>query len=199
LSLYLEAKESLFFFQSNRKASMEFSKNPFLDPYSVPPSGKLANENERLFRVRVPEIQTLIYESTDRPLLLSSVPVSSNLNTRNAIASEPAATDAGNVGIGLDISLLTMGAQPTSPIPKESSSIRSGQTMGRQIPTNMHEARNMLHLISPLRTGKKNEAFNIGELKQVARNLNIPTSGKKEELANRIRSSIVEFFNLPNE
>jgi hypothetical protein len=173
--------------------------NPFLDPYDTPVGGQLASPGQPLQQLAVPPIQTLIYQTDRSATSLAMVSVESALKEEDVTPSQPTTTEADNVGIGLDINLLTTGAQQPTTTPSTVGSqqpVTTGQTMGRQIPTNMHEARGMLHLISPLRTGRKNEAFNIGELRQIARNLNIPTSGKKEELANRIRGAIIEFFNL---
>jgi len=174
-------------------ASSLVSTNPVLDYQTMVRRGVLVNRGQPLQKIVVPPIRTLIYESTDKIPSLAMVTVQTALAAENVILNRDAETDATNVGIGLDISLLTLGSQAPSQI---SSTMGDGRITGRQIPTNMHEARAVINQISPTRAGAKNEAYGITELRQIARNLNIAASGKKEELANRIRKEVMEFFNL---
>jgi hypothetical protein len=173
-------------------------QNPFLDPFSTPQGGIVAAPGQPLRRLQVPSIQTLVFKTTENTGNLAAVNVSDALVRAGITPRQPVLFRDETIGIELNLNLF--GATPavaetTSQV--TAADIQTGQVVGRSIPTNFREARSVLHLITAQRTGSRNVAFNINELKRIARNLDLPANGNKDVLANRIRTSIIDFYNLP--
>ena len=96
-----------------------------------------------------------------------------------------------NEAVGIELDLKMFGGGTTVP-----QTGTGPQTLKRRLPTNHAEARDMLPLIQETRSGKKVNAFNVNELKIIARNLNEPTTGNKTDLARRIRAAVMKFYNI---
>ena len=62
------------------------------------------------------------------------------------------------------------------------------------LPTNVAEAQNNLDLITRRLYTENNRNYNLGELKQIAHNLRLPSDGNRERLVNRIRDYINEYY-----
>ena len=171
-------------------------QNPFLDPFNIPKGGSVVKLGQPLSKIQVPNIQTLVYKTAELSGNLAVVDVSEALNKAGITPREPVLFKDETVGIELNISLF--GAPPSTQQTQSdiSPAITTGQTIGRRIPNNYREARDMLHLITAQRTGSKNIAFNINELKQIAKNLHLQANGNKDALAARIRTAVIELFNL---
>ena len=171
-------------------------QNPFLDPYSTPQGGISSITGQPLPRLQIPIIQTLIYRTEETRGTLSLVDVRETLAQAGITPREPVLIRDEAVGIELNLNLFGAGLHtPTAPV----STGLSAQTLGRQIPTTFREAHSVLNLITPQRSGSKNTAYGINELKQIARNLNIPSTGNKDVLANRIRTEIIQYFGLASQ
>lgn len=173
-------------------------QNPFLDPFSTPQGGTVANQGQPLSRLQIPQIQTLVFKTTENSGNLAAVNVSNALLRAGITPRQPVLIRDETIGIELNLNLFgtsaTVGETPSQITPAE---LQTGQVVGKIIPTNFREARSVLHLITAQRSGSRNVAFNINELKKIARNLDLPATGNKDVLAHRIRTAIIEFFNLP--
>lgn len=66
----------------------------------------------------------------------------------------------------------------------------------KKIPTNLKEAYDVLHLISNERKSKSNPVFDNAQLKEIAKNLNLLPTGKKEEIVARIRKAVSDYMQL---
>lgn len=88
-----------------------------------------------------------------------------------------------DVGTQLNVGLLTA----MQPAPAAAS-------VGRFIPRTPKETRKVLHLIQGDTTGRNNDNYTQKELSQIARNLDLVSSGRKRELAARITNTIKSFF-----
>lgn len=174
-------------------------QNPFLDPYSAPQGGRMANPGQPLQRLQIPPIQTLVRKTTETSGSLAMVDVSDVLNRAGITPREPVLVQDEQIGIQLNLSLFTTAISNQTPSQVTPAELQTARGVGRRVPTNYREARDVLHLIVPQRTGSRNDAFNINELKRIARNLNLAATGNKDVLANNIRSEIIRFFNLPNQ
>ena len=173
-------------------------QNPFLDPFSTPQGGSVAAPGQPLSRIPIPAIHTLVFKTTEDSGNLAAVNVSDALLRAGITPRQPVLIRDETVGIELNLNLFgtaaTSGEMTAQVTPAE---LQTGQVVGKIIPTNFREARTVLHLITAQRTGSRNVAFNINELKKIARNLDLPANGNKDVLANRIRTAIIEFYNLP--
>ena len=168
---------------------------PFMNPRSLPPSGRITGQNEPLFRIQVPLIQTLVSKSTSSNENLGAVNVSDVLLRAGITPRQPVRIRDETIGIELNLNLTgnSSGSISGQISPAE---LQTGQTMGKFVPTTLREARDALHMITAQRKGTTNRAFAIGELKTIARNLDLSSTGSKDILANRIRSHVIEVFNL---
>ena len=171
-------------------------QNPFLDPFSTPQGATTALPGQPLSRIQIPPIRTLVRKTIDSTGSLTMVNVGEALNRAGITPRETVLVRDETIGIELNLSLFGTAIQEQTPSEVTPSEIQTGQVVGRRIPTNYREARDVLHLIVAQRTGSRNEAFNINQLKMIAKNLNIQSTGNKDVLANRIRTSIIEFYNL---
>jgi hypothetical protein len=175
-------------------AAQTIAVNPFLDPYSTPPGGRLSQVGQPLNPLQLPPIHTLIRIPTGATGALTLVNVGEALS--RVTPRENFVVRDETVGIELNLSLFgaaMTGQAPGGITPVE---LQTGQTVGRIIPTNFREARENLHLITAQRTGSRNVTYNINELRRIARNLDLPSNGNKDVLAARIRSAVIEFFNI---
>lgn len=157
------------------------------------------NPGQPLRRIEIPSVNTLINKPLTTTAPISMVEVGERLRQAGITPKEPVLHKDEAVGIELSLNLFSSNAAPQIMSQTNTIDITSGvqgQIVGRYIPTNPKEAKDMLHLISTQRTGKKNGAFGINELKKIARNLDLPATGNKEDIANRIRTHIISFFNL---
>ncbi len=180
-----------------RSSQTGLFQNPFLDPYAVPQGGVASTAGSPLTRLQIPPVETLVYKTGETTGRLSMVNVSEALTRAGLIPQEPVLVRDETVGIELNLNLF--GAALQSPSQVTPMGTAPAQTMGRQIPKDMREARNVLHMITPARAGTKNAAFGITELKQIARNLDLPATGNKDFLANSIRTAIIEYFGLTSQ
>lgn len=125
-------------------------------------------------RIVLPDIETIVYRQStadeELPMVRRTSPTS----------PIPATTD---VGIHLDIGLLT-----TTPIRRTTSAV------GKYIPRTPQETADVLHLITSEKSSHRSQNFNQKELSQIARNLNIQSSGCKSTLVKRITDHIKNFF-----
>lgn len=169
------------------------SSTPFLTLGSVPQSGRITGPNEPLSRIQVPLIQTLVSKSTNGNQDLGTVNVNDILLRAGITPRQPVRIKDETIGIELSLNL---GGNSSSSAQISPAELQTGQTMGKFVPTNLREARDALHMITSQRKGTTNRAFAIGELKTIARNLDLPSTGSKDILANRIRSHVIEFFHL---
>lgn len=164
--------------------------NPYLDPYLDLPGGKSSVVGQSLTPLSIPPVQTLLSKRGKPIGNLNMVQVTDTLARAGIVPEEPVYVREENVGIELNLNLYGAAAPSTT----QASGLDMGHAVGRSIPKDFREARNVLQLIVPSRSGSKNTAFNIGELRQIARNLNLPSSGNKEAIANRIRSAVIAYF-----
>lgn len=178
------------------RAEIVLLQNPFLDPYSVPQGGKVAGLGERLIQIQVPAIQTLVYKTTNTSGYLAAVNVSEALLKAGITPRQPILIRDETIGIELNLNLLGTGSVSGVTSAQMTPAELQGQTVGKVIPRNVREARNVLHMITAQRTGTTNRSFDINELKKIARNLDLPSTGNKDVLANRIRTHIIDYFNL---
>lgn len=175
-------------------AQQTIAVNPFLDPYNTPQGGRLSLVGQQLKPLEIPPIRTLIQKPTDTTGTLTFVNISEALS--RVTPRENFVVKDETVGIELNLSLF--GASMTGQAPGGNTPVelQTGQTVGRVIPTNISEALENLHLITGQRTGSKNVAYNINELRQIARNLNLPSNGNKDDLATRIREHVTGFYGI---
>jgi hypothetical protein len=169
-------------------------QNPFLDPYASLQGGTVSNVGNPLTRLQVPPINTLLYKTEEPRGRLGMVSVPEALSRTGLTTQQPMLVR--NEAIGIELSLATM-ATPGQPPPITSGGVAPVPGGIQAIPTNMREAREVLSMITPQRTGSKSRVFGINDLKQIARNLNLPSTGNKDVLASRIRTAVIEYFNLP--
>jgi hypothetical protein len=165
-------------------------QNPYLDPYLNIIGGKSSVVGQPLVPLSIPPIQTLLTKKGKPHGSLSMVQVTDTLIRAGIVPEEPIQIKEESVGIELNLNLYGVATEPVG----ETSNLEAGKTLGKSIPKDFREARNALQLIVPSRSGSKNTAFNIGELRQIARNLNLPSSGNKEAIANRIRTAVIAFY-----
>lgn len=165
--------------------------SPFLNPRTLPQGGRITGPNEPLTRIQIPPIQTLISKSVNINENLGAVNVNDVLLRSGVTPRQPIRIRDEVIGIELNLSLTGNPLGQVSP-----AELQIGQTMGKFIPTTLHEARDALHMITAQRKGTTNRAFAIGELKTIARNLDLSSTGSKDILANRIRAHVIGVFNL---
>jgi len=171
------------------------ASNSFLQPASVLRGGKITGPNEPLSRIQVPLIQTLISKTTNGTESLGLIDVNDILSRAGITPRQPIKIVDETIGVELNLNLIGNASGSTS-AQISPAELQTGQTMGKFIPTNLREARDALHMITSQRKGTTNRAFAIGELKTIARNLDLPCNGSKDILANRIRSHVIGVFNL---
>lgn len=183
--------------QQAQRSDIVSLQNPFLDPFTTPQGGVVVAAGQPLSRIQIPAIHTLVRKTSETSGSLAAVNVSDALLRAGITPRQPVLIR--DEAIGIEISLSLVGGTSTSIEANTQitpADLQAGQVVGKIIPTNFREARSVLHLITAQRTGNRNAAFNINELKKIARNLDLPANGNKDVLANRIRTSIIEFFNL---
>lgn len=168
-------------------------QNPFLDPYASLEGGTVSSLGAPLSRLQIPPVQTLVYKTDNNRGSLSMVSAPALLSSAVTPSQQPIVVRNEAVGIELSLAAIgTLGQPPPSTTP-------GGTAAAQALPTNMREARDVLTMITPQRTGSKSRVYGIYELKQIARNLNLPSTGNKDVLASRIRTAIIEYFNLPSQ
>ncbi len=149
----------------------------------------LTNPGEPLFRLRIPNIQTLISRRAE-----SERPEIGMVGLQTTVESQKFASKA--IGkedvIGITIDTSVPGGQG-GPVMAETPPILA-QSVGRQLPRTYEEARNNLSLITPGRSGKRTNVYKLDELKKIAQNLNLPSAGNKETIANTIVNAVARFF-----
>lgn len=186
--------------QQSQRLDIVAQQNPFLDPFSSPPGGIVTVQGVPLSRIKIPAIQTLVSKTAENSGNLATVSVNDALLKAGITPRQTVLTS--NEAIGIELNLNLFGNMPTvgnisaQLTPAE---LQTGQVVGRIIPTSFPEARSVLHLITSQRTGSRNIAFNINELKRIAKSLGLQAIGNKDVLANRIRTEIVEFYNIQSE
>ncbi|CAN5891690.1 hypothetical protein BH23THE1_BH23THE1_32480 [soil metagenome] len=183
-----------------QRSDIEIPQNPFLDPFASHPETRVAALGQPLSRIFIPPIKTLIFKTADNSGNLAAVNVNDALSRAGITPQQPILVSDENIGIELNLNLFggssNVNETPSQVTPAE---VQSGQVVGTIIPTTYREAKSVLHLITAQRTGSRNVAFNITELKRIAKNLDLQASGNKDVLANRIRTAIIGFFNLPSQ
>ena len=172
-------------------------QNPFLDPYAPLHGGTVSPVGAPLTRLQIPPVETLVYRTGENRGGLSMVSVPAALSRTGSAAQQPVVVR--NEAVGIELSLAAVGSRGQPPPPITPAGTSPVQAASQPIPTNMREAREVLSMITPQRTGSKSRVFGINELKQIARNLNLPSTGNKDVLASRIRTAIIEYFNLPSQ
>lgn len=175
------------------------TQNPFFDPFSELKPGTIVGPDQPLPRIQIPYISTLVSKSQESKGTLIMVNVGEALNKAGITPREPILAVNEGIGIELNLNLFSSTTGMQTPIQMNPTEITGTQTVGRDIPKDAREVRNVLHLITGQRTGSRHDSFNINELKKIARNLNLSTNGNKDAIANRIRTHIEEFFNLPRQ
>lgn len=134
-----------------------------------------------LARIALPEVSTLLQKTPSERSQISQVPVSM---LPSSIGVEQGQTIRASEGIGIDLTISVMTGREG----------RRSAIETTAIPTTRREAREVLHLISPDRTGGKVKTYDIAALKQIAKNIGIASSGNKAQLANNIRRAVEETF-----
>lgn len=179
----------------SQESSAIMEQNPFLDPFNIPQGGHVSEKGQPLIRLQIPPIHTLVYKTDESTGNLFMIDAGDAFQQAGVTPSRPILTEEEDIGIQLDLNVFGIDALqiPSQMNPAEIG----GQTLGRNIPTNYQEARNVLHLIVMQRAGSQNAAYNITDLKRIARNLDLSPSGSKAVLANRIRTAIIDFFGMP--
>lgn len=180
--------------ESRQGSSAILEQNPFLDPFDIPVGGKISDRNQPLTRLQIPNISTLVFKTEESAGNLLMINISDALQQVGVTPQRSILPEDEEVGIRLDLNLF--GTENIQTASQVNPSEIGGQTVGRRIPTNYHEARDALHMIVAQRTGKQNYAFGIADLKRIARNLNLSSSGNKDVLANRIRTAVTELFGI---
>lgn len=175
------------------ESSNFLAPTPFLNPHAVPHSGKITGPDEPLSRIQMPTINTLVSKTINSEESLTAVNVNDILLRAGVTPRQPVRVKDETIGIELNLNLTGSTNAQISP-----AELQTGQIMGKAIPTNLREARDALHMITAQRKGTTNKAFAIGELKTIARNLDLPVNGSKDIIANRIRSHVIEYFHLQN-
>jgi hypothetical protein len=175
---------------------VSLTTNPFLETETIPGAGRVTLAGQKLSRIQVPPIKTLVHKPTTMTGELINVNVNDVLTRAGVTPTQSVVVSNETYGIRLELNLLgipsSSGTAQLTP-----ADLQKGQNVGRYIPTNVREARDVLHKISPQRTGNKNDSFNISELKKIAKNLDLPSVGNKDVLAVNIRNYIIDYYNLP--
>lgn len=142
----------------------------------------MAEPGQNLYRLEIPPIQTLISQSS-KVGELATVEIASLISNQKFPAYPVESTSS---GIVIDVSIPGTSSGP----------VMTTQTVGRPLPQTFEEARQALSLIAPTRSGKKAQVFNLGELRRIAQNLGLSSSGaSKDVLANLILRKISEYYN----
>jgi hypothetical protein len=159
-----------------------------MDPTLEMP-GMLTNPDEPLFRLRIPNIQTLISRrvENERPEI-GMVGLQTAVESQKFVSKAIGREDV--IGITIDTSV--PGLQ-IGPVMTENQPVLA-QSVGKQLPRTYEEARNNLSLIVPGRAGKRTNVYKLEDLKAIARNLNLPSTGNKETIANTIVTAVTRFF-----
>lgn len=154
--------------------------------------GTMAEPGQPLNRLSIPDISTLISDRPSVPSELGTIPFEviaaldrGTHTVQTAPGEEPTVGHEINLGV---FGKNKFGQINPAEIPKQGS--------GRHIPRNLAEARDSLNFITDTRSGAKNTAFRVNELRQIARNLNLTATGNKPELVNRIRTAVIEYYRL---
>ena len=63
----------------------------------------------------------------------------------------------------------------------------------KRLPKNLKETYEVLDMISMERTSKNRRVFDIGEIKQIAKNLEISPTGNKTEIVRRVRQAVLNY------
>lgn len=125
--------------------------------------------------LRLPSVQTII----------KKIPISDEpLPVIDYAQKEPPASAAVGVHpveIGIELSVEDTESPPARQI-------------GERLPQTLEEAYENLDLIKAQRTGSRNRTYNANQLRQIAKNLDLPSTGNKDVLANRIRDKVMEFY-----
>jgi len=168
--------------------------NQFLDETNPPRSGSLSAQGYRLNPLEFPQMTTLVKKIELSP----NVPEMS-------IVVKPQGIPVSSMQDGLSLTNIGMNLFT----PSEGSILGEinpaqllVQTSGPKIPTNWEEARKSLKMISTTRSGKKNQAFGFNELKIIAKNLNLESTGvreKKEALARRLIDAIKAYHGIKDQ
>jgi len=167
--------------------------NPFLDPFSPPKGGEIAEPNQPLIKLDIPDIKTVIHKTTESLGQLSMVSITKAFTDAGQIPQKQVLGTDQNIGIKLDISMLSVGTKTL--VQSNPSEIQTGTIRGR-IPCTPAEVKQNLHLVSTKRTSSTSKNYSITELKQIAKCLQLPASGNKDVLANNIRNYIQELYGL---
>jgi hypothetical protein len=163
----------------------------FLDPRTASTLGaRLSTEGQPLNRITIPNINTLIYSSGQTQIRtgLQGLIVKADIKTA-ALPSRNITDEEKQIGIVIESGIV---GQPTP------GSIPHTNTMQdvRQIPTNYAEAYAVRHLISSQRPSKNIKLYGKPELVKIAQNLQLNTSGKKDELSARILTALYSFYDI---
>jgi hypothetical protein len=163
-------------------------ESPFLSTEEPVVGGHLSNPGQPLARLQIPQITTTISRQSEAGTSLSSIDVGEipirQTNIRPVTAQEQ------DIGITLDTGIPGRTEVPGTP----QMFAQTTQGVGRQLPRTYEEVRNVISLIAPGRTGKKTNTFLVVELRKIAQNLNLPSSGNKETLANTILQAVRSYY-----
>lgn len=177
------------------KTGEEPEINPFLNIYNPPKRGELAQFNQPLKQIEIPgQIKTLINRTIVAEENLGEIDVGELLSTPIITPSKPVLIQEGDIGIKLNIDILG-----TSTTAGKINPIQISNETGLDIPKNYRDARNNLDLIVSQRSGGKNKAYNIKQIKDIARNLGLASSGNKSLIVDRIRGAVIEYFKIQSD
>lgn len=152
--------------------------------------GVLAAPGQKLNRLQIPNIQTLISRTEEPGVAPSSIQIGSLIGSQaKNLVSRPLTIEEQTIGITLDVNVTGRQLAPAG----ESGPVGS-QSVGRKIPSTYFEARDAASLIIPGRAGKRSNVFKLEELKIIAQRLGIPATGGKTVVATNILNRLFEFF-----
>lgn len=169
-------------------------QNPFLDQYTSLDGGVVSPAGSPLVRLPIPQIDTLLYKTGETQNRLRMMNVPESLSRAAHLPQQPILVR--NEAIGIELTLPTIGNLTQAP-PITTTGVTPVQGVIKNLPKNMREALEVLPMITSQRRGSKSQVFGIEDLKQIARNLDLPSTGDKDVLAARLRTAIIEYFNLP--
>ncbi len=145
--------------------------------------------NTPLSRVYFPNVQTKITDTSNKiklPLGFVKYEETAKSNFETfALTMNPVVNTANPTGA---MPVLDIGGAVFQPVEQVGGP--------KKLPTNLKEAHAVMHLITSQRKSKTNPAFDNLELKEISKNLNLPSTGKREELVSRILKAINDYMML---
>lgn len=147
------------------------------------PGGVQSEYGQKLNKINLPEITTIIAKKEeDASLSIEATISQSNLTNINVESQVP---------IGITIDTFSQEVQTVAPVTEI-----VGATIGEKIPTTIQEAYENIGKISVYKSGKNRNNYNVNQIRAIARNLSLATTGSKAEVAQRILDAISNFYKL---